>query len=474
MSSSDPTSTEDAAGSAIEASMKKRPDLKDDSLEIELGELAEGSDSEPVTVDMATAELEAASAESAPAQAEQVESSEQAAAADEAAPVEAPAVDGSTEASASETSSLVDGPPPTPPRDPMPEDFSDAVATALAAGRNLPAAPADVAEASSPEASVTSTQESDVVDADAMVESVEAVDAADAGDITESGAVAEAADDADESLESLAAAATSDVTPGPEEIAAVLGEDAPKPLPLEPPSDEELLDNVVLPPGMKGAAAPAPVPLIGDADRTVISEMPPEHDDRVASYPPLSWATQPVRKTEIITRPTLQAKRSVPIGTRVKSIAGRQVQTSVAQLALLVVAASVMGAAAIKAVDRDPSEPIATVPKLVPASRTTRIDVATAPRPPEIAPLPSHVEEAKPIEASTPVTIEPAPRRVVRKAKPAAAPPAVEVAAVKPAPEPAVKPAPPVKKAAPVAAPAAKPRTRRVAQHTDWVDPFGQ
>jgi hypothetical protein len=260
------------------------------------------------------------------------------------------------------------------------------------------------------------------------------------------------------------------VTPGPEALAAVLGEGAPAA--VEPPSDEELLDNVVLPPGMKGAAAP----LLGDADRTVISEMPPEnfHEDRVAPYPPLSWATQPVRKTEIITRPTLQTKRSVPIGQRVRSIAGRPVQTSVAQLALLVVAASVMGAAAIKAVDRDPSEPLATTPKLlVPAGSKARIDVATAPRPPEIAPLPSHVEEAKPIEASTPVTIEPAPRRVVRKVRPAPVAPEV-AAAPKPAPEPVAKVAPPVKKPAPAASTATKPRTRRVAQHTDWVDPFGQ
>jgi hypothetical protein len=469
MSSSDPTATESAAGPASEGSMNKRPELKDDSLEIELDEI--GGDAGPVTVDMAAqagdgdadgkpSEQSAAPAEEPAAAAEEtaVSSGEVSAAdakieAETAAPVADAASDGRTE-----TSPLVDGPPPTPPRDPRPEDFSDAVATALAAGRDLsePSEPslAERSEASETEsaetesAAVSTTQDSDIVDADAMVESVEAVE----------------------------------VTPGPGALAAVLPNEAAETKDAPPPSDEDLLHNIVLPPGVKGAPTPGPTIQIGDADRTIISEMPPVPEPDVAPYPPLSWATQPVRKTEIIPRQTLQARRSVPIGERIRSIAGRQVQTSVAQLALLVVAASVMGAAAIKAVDRESFEPVASTPKLVPAMKTnTRIDVATAPRPPEIAPLPSHVDEVKPVAPSEPVTIEPAPRRVARKPKPAPAPAVTaEANTTKPAPEPAAKPvaaakpAPAAKKPAPVAAPASKPRSRRVAQHTDWVDPFGQ
>jgi hypothetical protein len=445
MSSSDPTSTENPAASELEHAPSVRTDADkapDDSLEIVLSDASESAgEAEPVTVDM--------SADDQPAPAQPAQPSIEGTPLpvliddDDDEPMAAQA-----EAPRTETSSLVDGPPPTPPRDPAPEDYSDAVASAISASLGDKA----------PEPTAV------------LQESATEVVAAEAEASEERPSFSQEATTAhgeEHELDADAIMESSDPTPGPDAIAAAgLGGRAP----LPPPTDEELLHNVVLPPGVRGATA-TPTPVIGDADRTVISAMPPvvEPEPFVAPYPPLSWATTPVRKTEIISRPTLQARTTPSFGQRLLSVAGKRVQTSVAQLGIVVLAASVLGGAAVKALDRGVPDEAAMPRKLVlPQSSKVRVDVATAPRPPEIAPLPPHVDEAPEATPRPVVTIEPTPRRAAKvKPKPAAPPvaPATEVAAVE-----APKPTPVVKKAA---APS-KPRTRRVAQHTDWVDPFGQ
>jgi hypothetical protein len=251
-----------------------------------------------------------------------------------------------------------------------------------------------------------------------------------------------------------------------------------------PPSDEEILDHVKLPPG----STPMPMPLVAslaaeaaadqpgaelEDDQTVISPMPPMPEPSVSLPPPRrmssAWAVPPVEATE----PSILLA-SEGLGTKLGKMSKAPVQLSMRGLAVVVLLASALGGGVVRMV-AGPGQPSVAV---------TSPAKAEAPVPaPAIAPIPAVAEKAAP--APAPAVVEKAAEKAdkiektdkVEKAEKAAAPKVAAKPAAKPAAAQgthialaAPKPAPAKKPAAP--APAAKPK--KAASGANWVDPFGQ
>jgi hypothetical protein len=259
-----------------------------------------------------------------------------------------------------------------------------------------------------------------------------------------------------------------------------------------PPSDEVLLANIVLPaafsstPSMIVAGESArshSLEEVGDEDRTTISSLPPEIALAPARLPaPIFAASEKVRRvtptwpgTETVTPAPQQFGRLPRPPVRgwvrmARQVAGHRVNTSVAQLAIVVVSATAFGAAAGHLMNPAPPANQAAAAAMIPDRAEDLHLKALPPRPPEIAPLPPAVVEVvdpQPIEVEQPKP-RLARKRVIRVQAPAGdvtAERGAEAAAADPTSQTA---APPRKTTA------AKPRTRHVAQQGGaWVDPFG-
>jgi hypothetical protein len=237
-----------------------------------------------------------------------------------------------------------------------------------------------------------------------------------------------------------------------------------------PPTDEEILGNVVLP---QGAMASSLSSL--DEDRTVISPMPamPAIPEAAPTLPTMraSWGMgTPLESTA----PILLRQYEDGFTDKLKKVVTSRVQTSVATLAVVVLAASALGGAVVKMTGSSPAPKTALT---APAKVETAVVVPAVAPLPAAAPAPVKTAEATPAEkpavAEKPAPVEkPAPAHPVAHAKPhpaaasgthiaLAAPPVKTAAAKRPAP-------------APVAAKGKKPAAGAHAQPAGWVDPFGQ
>jgi hypothetical protein len=238
--------------------------------------------------------------------------------------------------------------------------------------------------------------------------------------------------------------------------------------PAVPPTDDEILRHVVLPPG----TTPAPLAgsALGDDDRTVISPMPPIPEP--APMPPLrpTWGATPVAS---------EVTASIPLSTRggdgftdkLLKLAGARVQTSVGMLAFVVVAASALGGVVVSLAVGG-GEPTTTTKIVSPAATQSAAALPKEPAlPPAVEPkieAPASAAAA-PAVAEKPAAAKPAPRTVVAKPRPA--PTRVALAAPKPAAPAAAAPKP---AAAAGAAAAAAAKSKKPAQGNNWVDPFAQ
>ena len=263
--------------------------------------------------------------------------------------------------------------------------------------------------------------------------------------------------------------------------------------PPTPPSDEEILDQVKLPPGSTpmplvmttASLGQAPGAALGDDDQTVISPMPPIPEP--ATLPPprftSAWATGASPASDL-TPSILLAPEG--LGTKIRKAAGSRVQTSVATLVVVVIASCGLGAAVMRLAS--PSGP--ATPLVVTAPAPAKAEPVHAP---DIAPLPAAAatapaEPAKPSKPAAVVAEHADKADKVEKAEKAEKTEKVAEKVEKPAP---AKPAPTAAKAKPAAqgthialaapkptpakrpAPAAKPK-KAPASSAGWVDPFGQ
>jgi hypothetical protein len=255
--------------------------------------------------------------------------------------------------------------------------------------------------------------------------------------------------------------------------------------------DEALLDKVVLPatPGTPTSASPESETTAPPADRpgfedeeTVISEMSPieapprlpppqvpaETGRRITPPWPGTAAVDPPR------HPIGRLPRAPARGVmyRVRQVANHRVNATVAQLAIVVVSATALGAAAVRMFGPSLIIPAAPEPTIMPESVAQPHFESLPPRPPEIAPLPSAVDIPEPVEEVEQPRARPGRR--TRAARPTVAAAAAggdataEQTGNPAAGEPPTRTAPAAKKTTP-----ARPRTRRVAQQSAWVDPFG-
>jgi hypothetical protein len=271
------------------------------------------------------------------------------------------------------------------------------------------------------------------------------------------------------------------MTPAPEPAAIEAAEAAAAELarteesrafpPPTPPSDEEILEQVKLPPGATPmplvattGSSEVPGSALGDDDQTVISPMPPIPEPAVLPPPPRfgsAWASPPADLT-----PSILLTRE-GLGTKIRKVAASRVQTSVATMAIVVIGSCALGAAVMRAAA--PAAPAApATPMIVAGPAPAKAEPAHAPA---IAPLPATPAPAEPVKAAPvvaektekaekPAAAKPAPA----KAKPAA-PRETHIALAAPA---AAKPAPGKAK------PTAPAKPKKAAQGNNWVDPFGQ
>jgi hypothetical protein len=269
------------------------------------------------------------------------------------------------------------------------------------------------------------------------------------------------------------------MTPAPEPAAIEAAEAAAAELarteesqafaPPTPPSDEEILDQVKLPPGATPmpllattASSEVPGSALGDDDQTVISPMPPIPEPAVLPPPPRfgsAWASPPADQT-----PSILLTRE-GLGTKVRKVVGSRVQTSVATMAIVVIGSCALGAAVMRAASpASPAAPV-IVAGPAPAKAEPAHAPAIAPLPAVATPAPAEPAKAAPVvaekteKAEKPAPAKPAPA----KAKPA--PRETHIALAAPA---AAKPAPAKAK------PAAPAKPKKAAQGGNWVDPFGQ
>src|SRR6185436_3802347 len=249
--------------------------------------------------------------------------------------------------------------------------------------------------------------------------------------------------------------------------------------PPTPPSDEEILDQVKLPPGSTpmplvmttASLGQAPGAALGDDDQTVISPMPPIPEP--ATLPPprftSAWATGASPASDL-TPSILLAPEG--LGTKIRKAAGSRVQTSVATLVVVVIASCGLGAAVMRLAS--PSGP--ATPLVVTAPAPAKAEPVHAP---DIAPLPAAAATApaEPAKPSKPAAVvaehadkadkvekaekaektEKVAEKVEKVEKPAPAKPAPTAAKAKPAaqgthialaapkPTPAKRPAPAAK-----------------------------
>jgi hypothetical protein len=309
--------------------------------------------------------------------------------------------------------------------------------------------------------------------------------------VLESVAVTAASEEA-ESGEILDADALIDsMTPAPElvdgEPVASLAktEESQAFTPPPPPSDEEILDHVKLPPGatpmpLVTNAAPAPGSTLGDDDKTVISPMPPVPEPSV-SLPPPPRFTSAWAQASASEQPPSIVLAPEGLGTKVRKVAASRVQTSVATLAVVVIGSCALGAGVMRMASPAPATPL-VVTATSPAKAEPAVKPAIAPLPAAEAPAPAEPAKpaaaaAAPVVADKPEKTEKAdkPEKTEKVEKPAAAKPAV--AKAKPAAAQGTHialAAPAAKPAAAKAKPAAPKGKKAPASSAGWVDPFGQ
>src|SRR4051812_4227023 len=155
------------------------------------------------------------------------------------------------------------------------------------------------------------------------------------------------------------------MTPAPEPAAIEAAEAAAAELarteesqaftPPTPPTDEEILDNVKLPPGATPmplvattASSEVPGSALGDDDQTVISPMPPIPEPAILPPPRAfgsAWGAAPPVVAD--RTPSILVTRE-GLGTKVRKVAASRVQTSVATMAIVVIGSCALGAAVMR------------------------------------------------------------------------------------------------------------------------------
>jgi hypothetical protein len=254
------------------------------------------------------------------------------------------------------------------------------------------------------------------------------------------------------------------------------------------PSDEQILENIVLPPG----SAPAPLVTgaaflstgtapVASADALATSPgLPPagaelEDDHTVISLPPVpepsipvpvfrsTWAQGPVAPAPEPPMAMLLTRQE-GFTDKLLKLATAKVQTSVAGLAVVVIAASALGAGVVKMTSK-PSPRAAIVAAAPEAAKAETAQAVPAAAP---ATAPAAAPAATPAPA---IAEKPAPVRPAAHAKGhAPAPTHIALAApAKPAAKHPAAPAPAAAKAKKPAGPAHSPE-----KGAGWVDPFGQ
>jgi hypothetical protein len=217
----------------------------------------------------------------------------------------------------------------------------------------------------------------------------------------------------------------------------------------------------------------------GDEDRTVLSPMPIEADppspslDLLAARAPvprpvLPEQTEPVR-VSLGRLPVAPRPRIADAVESIKRVAGHRVNASVAQLAIVVLASSVVGASAVRLFGHRGGEATA---QATPARLLDGPSEVAPPRLPEIAPLPAVVEGAPAVPQAEP---EPLKQKTALRPKLRLPHPATTTVATTAPDRPADSSAEGVAapRPVPLKKPAVKARTRHVAQQGTWVDPFG-